>query len=124
MNYSAVAAVALFLAVGLGAFGAHGLRDRLDAYSMGIWEKAVLYHFLHAMGMLIVSVLPKTGALTHSAAATVCALLGVGIVLFSGSLYILAVTGVRALGAVTPLGGVSFLAGWLLLAWVFLRGSR
>ena len=124
MNYSSVAAIALFLAVALGAFGAHGLRDRLDAYSLGIWEKAVLYHFLHALGMLIVSVLPKAGALTNSAAATVCALLAAGIVLFSGSLYVLALTGVRALGAVTPLGGVSFLAGWLLLAWIFLRGAR
>lgn len=124
MNYSSVAAIALFLAVALGAFGAHGLRDRLDAYSLGIWEKAVLYHFLHALGMLIVSVLPKAGALTHSAAAVVCALLGAGIVLFSGSLYLLALTGVRTLGAVTPLGGVSFLAGWLLLAWVFIRAAR
>jgi uncharacterized membrane protein YgdD (TMEM256/DUF423 family) len=124
MNYSGAAAIALALAVALGAFGAHGLRERLDAYSLGIWEKAVLYHFLHALGMLIVSVLPKAGALTHSAASTVCALLLAGIVIFSGSLYVLALTGIRALGAITPLGGLSFIAAWLLLAWVFVRGMR
>ena len=60
MNWNAIAAVLLALAVILGAFGAHGLRDRLDAYSMSLWERAVFYHFIHAIGVLIVSILPRT----------------------------------------------------------------
>ncbi len=116
MNWSAVAAVLLGLAVGIGAFGAHGLRGLLDDYSMGIYEKAVLYHFFHALGLLIVSILPRVGAISQSAGTWVCALLAIGILLFSGSLYTLALSGVRALGAVTPLGGLAFLAAWFLLA--------
>ena len=110
------------LAVGLGAFGAHALRDRLDAYSMGVYEKAVFYHFVHALGLLIVSVLARVGALTESAAGRVGWLLFVGILVFSGSLYLLAVTGVRTLGAITPLGGVAFISAWLLLAFSVKRG--
>jgi len=121
MNWSAIAAVLLALAVGLGAFGAHGLRSRLDAYLMDIYKTAVLYHFLHALGMLIVSVLPKTGVLTESGAEAVCWLLLAGILIFSGSLYLLAVTGTRALGAVTPFGGVAFIAAWVWLAWKLAR---
>ncbi len=124
MNWSAVAAVMLAIAVILGAFGAHGLRDRLDAYSMGVYEKAVLYHFLHALGMLIVSILPRVGALAESRMKWIAGLLCAGIVLFSGSLYVLAITGERVLGAVTPLGGVSFIAAWLLLAfWMMSKRS-
>ncbi len=65
MNWSSAAAVALALAVMLGAFGAHGLRNRLDAYALGIWEKAVFYHFIHALGLLIVSLLARSGVLTR-----------------------------------------------------------
>jgi uncharacterized membrane protein YgdD (TMEM256/DUF423 family) len=121
MIWSAAGSLALALAVMLGAFGAHALKGRLDAYSAGIWEKAIFYHFIHALGILIVSLLPKTTGLSHSSANTICALLGAGILLFSGSLYLLALTGTRALGAITPFGGVSFIAGWLALSWVFLR---
>ena len=109
------------LAVGLGAFGAHGLRGKLDAYRMGVYEKAAFYHFVHALGILIVSVLPKTGTFSEYATDWVCTLLAAGIVLFSGSLYLLAVTGNRWLGAITPVGGVSFIAAWLLLAWFVAR---
>jgi len=116
-SWSAVAAVFLAGAVMLGAFGAHALRGRLDAYSAGVWEKAVFYHFVHAMGVLVVSLLPRLGVLDARPSGWVCGLLTSGIVLFSGSLYVLAVTGVRLLGAVTPVGGVAFIAGWLLLAW-------
>ncbi len=98
MNWSAIGAVFLALAVILGAFGAHGLKDRLDAYSMGVWEKAVFYHFIHAMGILVVSLLPR-GNFPMAGASLVCWLLIAGILIFSGSLYLLAVTGVRTLGA-------------------------
>jgi len=117
MNWSAVAAILLGLAVGIGAFGAHGLKGRLDDYSMGVYEKAVMYHFFHALGLLIVSVLPRAGALTQSAGNQVCSFLLAGIILFSGSLYVLAISGMKAWGAVTPLGGLAFLAAWFLLAY-------
>ncbi len=119
MNWSAIGAVALALAVGLGAFGAHGLRERLDAYSLSIWEKAVFYHFIHAIGLLVLPALLKEG----SAASRVGWLLVLGILLFSGSLYALALSGVRVLGAITPFGGVSFIAAWLMLAWALLRAG-
>ncbi|MGC4053523.1 MAG: DUF423 domain-containing protein [Paludibaculum sp.] len=121
MPWSAIAAFLLALAVALGAFGAHGLRDRFDAYSMGIWEKAVFYHFIHALGLLIVPLLAKTGLLSESSSSRVCLFLVAGILLFSGSLYTLALTGVRTLGAVTPLGGVAFLAAWICLGLSLLR---
>jgi uncharacterized membrane protein YgdD (TMEM256/DUF423 family) len=121
MNWSAIAAVFLALAVGLGAFGAHGLKARLDANHLDIYKTAVLYHFLHALGLLIVSVLPKTGTLSTESANSVCWLLAVGILIFSGSLYALAVSGVDVLGAITPIGGVAFIAAWVLLAWKLVR---
>ena len=121
MNWSAIAAVFLALAVVLGAFGAHGLRDRLDEYRMGLWEKAVFYHFVHALGMLIVSVIARAGALSKSGAEWVCWLLLGGVLIFPGSLYALALSGVRALGAITPIGGLAFIAAWLLLAWKLAR---
>jgi uncharacterized membrane protein YgdD (TMEM256/DUF423 family) len=117
MNWSAVAAILLALAVMLGAFGAHGLRGRLDDYSMSVYERAVFYHFIHALGILIVSLLPRIGVLTESRMNKIAGLLCAGIILFSGSLYVLAITGVRMLGAVTPFGGLSFIAAWILLAW-------
>jgi uncharacterized membrane protein YgdD (TMEM256/DUF423 family) len=112
MTWSAIAALLMALAVMLGAFGAHGLKDRLDAYSMDVYQKAVFYHFIHALGLLVVSLAPRTANMVW-----VNILLVAGILIFSGSLYLLAVTGVRTLGAITPLGGLSFIAAWLLLAW-------
>src|SRR5215469_7059817 len=114
MNWSAIGAVFLALAVTLGAFGAHGLRDRLDPYSLSLWEKAVFYHFIHGLGLLIVSLLPRTQTFPSSAASNVCWLFTIGILVFSGSLYALAVTGVRMLGAITPIGGLAFIAAWLV----------
>jgi len=120
MTWSSVASILLALAVVLGAFGAHALRDRLDAYSMSVWEKAVFYHFIHALGMLIVSFLPKTGTFPETSTGWVCGLLLAGVAIFSGSLYVLAVTGNRMLGAITPIGGLSFIVAWLMLAWFLL----
>lgn len=111
MNFRALAAILLAVAVALGAFGAHGLKGRLDAYAMGIWEKAVFYHFVHALGMLIVA------GWQREYTGLVCWLFTAGILLFSGSLYTLALTRILTLAAITPLGGVAFIAAWLLLAY-------
>jgi uncharacterized membrane protein YgdD (TMEM256/DUF423 family) len=123
MVWSGVGAVALALAVAFGAFGAHGLRGRLDAYSMSVYERAVFYHFVHAIGLLVVPLFVRAGLLPQSSGARICILLLAGIVLFSGSLYTLAVTGMRILGAVTPFGGIAFIVAWLWLAWYLLRSS-
>jgi uncharacterized membrane protein YgdD (TMEM256/DUF423 family) len=124
MTWSAIGAAGLALAVMLGAFGAHALRTRLDAYSMSIWERAVFYHFVHMLGLLVVPLFERAGTLTRIARTWVCWLLLAGVILFCGSLYTLALTGVRELGAVTPFGGLSFIAAWLVLAVALLRGSR
>jgi uncharacterized membrane protein YgdD (TMEM256/DUF423 family) len=116
MNWTAVAAVMLALAVSIGAFGAHGLQGRLDAYSMSVYEKAVFYHFIHALGMLAVPLLVRAGLISESAGTWSGWLLLGGIVLFSGSLYLLAITGIHTLGAITPFGGVAFIAAWVTLA--------
>jgi uncharacterized membrane protein YgdD (TMEM256/DUF423 family) len=121
MNWTATAAITLALAVSIGAFGAHGLQGRLDAYSMGVYEKAVFYHFIHALGLLAVPLLARAGLISQSAGNWIGWLLLAGIVLFSGSLYMLAITGIRTLGAVTPFGGLSFIAAWVTLAVCALR---
>jgi len=103
-------AVLCFLAVALGAFGAHALKATLETHGITeVWNKAVLYHFVHALGLLVLSVLPAVQRVT-------VILFVVGIVLFSGSLYLLALTNIKWLGAITPFGGLCFLAGWLWLA--------
>jgi uncharacterized membrane protein YgdD (TMEM256/DUF423 family) len=112
------------LAVAAGAFGAHGLRNKLDAYSMSVYEKAVFYHFVHALGILLIAVLARTGAITSSGQGRAAWLLTIGILVFSGSLYALAVSGIRILGAITPIGGVAFIAGWLVLAYEAIRVQR
>ena len=121
MIWSAIAASLLALAVMSGAFGAHALKEKLDAYSMGVYEKAVFYHFIHALGMLIVGTLLRAGAITESTCNAVCSLLAAGVVLFSGSLYLLAISGVKSWGAVTPFGGVAFIAAWIVLAYRLFR---
>src|SRR6185437_390247 len=121
MNWSAVGAFLMAFAVGFGAFGAHGLKGRLDAYSMSVYEKAVFYHFVHALGILLIALLARTNAISTAGQARVGWLLLIGIILFSGSLYALALSGVRILGAITPIGGIAFIAGWLVLAYELLR---
>jgi len=112
-----IAAAAGFLAVALGAFGAHGLNKILAQNgTAAIWETAVFYHFIHAV-MLFVLAERKPLA----TGPWWCFL--AGIVIFSGSLYLLAATNVRWLGAITPLGGISFLAGWLWLAFAVVRAK-
>lgn len=121
MNWTAIGAGLLSLAVMLGAFGAHGLKNRLDAYSMSVYDKAVFYHFVHGLGILLVAVLARANGISASGQTRVCVLLALGILVFSGSLYALAISGFRVLGAVTPIGGLAFIAGWLLLAYHAVR---
>lgn len=110
-----IAAVLCFLAVALGAFGAHSLRSTLEARGMlDAWNKAVFYQFVHAIALLVLALY---GTINRGA----CLLLLIGILLFSGSLYLLALTGLRWLGPVTPLGGLCFLVGW---AWLVLEPPK
>ncbi|MGZ3567829.1 MAG: DUF423 domain-containing protein [Thermodesulfobacteriota bacterium] len=108
-----LAAIFGFLSVALGAFGAHSLRNILDDYGKSIYEKAVLYQMFHTMALFAV------GVMRHLNKETSFSVAGwgffVGIILFSGSLYLLATTGIKWLGAITPIGGVAFLFGWFWL---------
>ena len=109
MTMIRIAAALCFLAVALGAFGAHALRSMLESHGMlDVWNKAVLYHFIHAIALFAL-------ALFGTANRGAWWLLFAGIFLFSGSLYVMALTNLRWLGAITPLGGLCFLAGWLWL---------
>jgi uncharacterized membrane protein YgdD (TMEM256/DUF423 family) len=104
-----------FLAVAVGAFGAHGLRSTLEARGMvDVWNKAVFYQFIHAVALLVLALY---GTINRGA----CWLLLIGIFLFSGSLYLLALTNLRWLGPITPVGGLCFLAGW---AWLVLAPPK
>jgi len=101
-----IAAAAGLLAVALGAFGAHGLKDLLAQYgTAAIWEKAVFYHFIHAVLLFVLAERKPFLAVAWWSFLA-------GIIFFSGSLYLLAATNIRWLGAITPVGGVSFLLGW------------
>jgi uncharacterized membrane protein YgdD (TMEM256/DUF423 family) len=113
-------AIAGLIAVAFGAFGAHGLRGRLTPDMLAVFETGVRYHMYHALALLLTAALaPRMPGKAIVAAGW---LFVGGIVLFSGSLYVLAVTGVTALGAITPIGGVAFLAGWAALAIAALSG--
>jgi len=109
-----VGAVAAFLAVTLGAFGAHGLRGRLSPEMLAVFKTGVRYHMYHALALILVALVMgrMSGWLIQTAGWCFVA----GIVLFSGSLYALALSGVTILGAVTPIGGLAFLVGWACLA--------
>jgi uncharacterized membrane protein YgdD (TMEM256/DUF423 family) len=108
------------LAVALGAFAAHGLRSRIGADALATFETGARYHMYHALALLAVAwACARWPGAWASAAGW---LFVAGTVLFSGSLYLLAITGVRALGAITPLGGLAFILGWLALAWAAWTG--
>ena len=117
MNWIVVGAGLLAVAVLVGAFGAHALRERLDAYATGIYERAVFYHVVHALGLIAVGIAVGDRLVAASTGMLAAWLIFAGIIVFSGSLYALALTGVRRLGAVTPIGGVAFVAGWFALAY-------
>ena len=113
--------ISAFLGVALGAFAAHGLKTKLPAEMFNIFEVGVRYHMYHALALLGVAWASTRWPGTSVTAAGWLFLAGT--VIFSGSLYLLSVTGERWLGAVTPLGGVCFLLGWLLLAWGIYQGN-
>ena len=112
-----IAALSSFIAVAAGAFGAHSLRDRLSADALQVFQTGVTYQMYHALALLGVSILLSRFSVDGSAWLTAAGWLFIGgTVLFSGSLYLLALPGTTWLGAITPLGGVAFLLGWLALA--------
>ena len=113
MNFLVIGAILGFLVVILGAFGAHGLKDILDEYGKSIYEKAVLYHMFHTMAILVLGLIEKIQPELQLSLAGWAFIFG--IILFSGSLYILAVTGFKWMGMITPFGGVFFIIGWVLL---------
>ena len=126
----ALAGVLLALATACGAFGAHALKSQLAPERLQLWDTAVRYHFFQALGLLAVALtlrliddgtgVPRAAAALRAAAV----LLAAGVVLFSGSLYALALGAPRVLGVLTPLGGLAWIAAWLLFAWgVWRAGS-
>ena len=121
-TFLALGGLGMLLAVALGAFGAHALKKTLAPELMAIYETAVNYHIYHALGLLAIGMLalhlPDSGALRWAGI-----LMAAGLLLFSGSLYALSLSGIRWLGAFTPVGGAAFLAAWLLLAVAVVRAD-
>jgi uncharacterized membrane protein YgdD (TMEM256/DUF423 family) len=116
-----VGSISMAVAVALGAFGAHGLKNKLSAELLQVYKTGVEYHFYHALGLLLIGLLSRqmqSGLITIAGWSMI-----VGTVLFSFSLYLLAVTGIKWLGAITPLGGTAFILAWVLLAFGVLKSS-
>ena len=111
-------AVLMALAVVLGAFGAHGLEGKITPERMEVFRTGVQYHLIHALGLVAIGVLAAQRGVWSGSLGSAYGLLAIGILLFSGSLYVLALGGPRWLGPVTPIGGLCFIVGWLMLAWV------
>jgi uncharacterized membrane protein YgdD (TMEM256/DUF423 family) len=114
-------ALSAAVAVAAGAFGAHGLKARLGTDLLAVWDTAARYQMIHALALVALG--PLAAGRRRAPVEAAGWLFLAGTVLFSGSLYLLALTGVRALGAVTPLGGVAFIAGWFCLAWAAWRDT-
>lgn len=117
-----IAALSGLIAVALGAFGAHGLKGYLAPYLMDVYQTGVQYQFYHTLALLAVAVLALREPGRALSVAGWC--FSLGIVLFSGSLYLLALSGTHWLGAVTPIGGLAFLVGWAALAYSAIQLSR
>ena len=117
MTLVRIGAILGFLGVALGAFGAHALREKLPPNLLETWHTAVLYHLLHAVALLALGLYARS---TGADVRTGGGLLLAGVLVFSGSLYALALTGIKPLGAITPIGGLLLLAGW---AWIALKGA-
>lgn len=112
MNWIAIAAINLAIAVTLGAFGAHGLKNIANAEQLAWWHTGTLYLFFHALGLLVVAVLIRLYAMPQSIAW----LLQLGVIIFSGSLFAMTLGAPRWFGAITPIGGVLMILGWIWLA--------
>lgn len=117
-----IGAIAMMLGVLLGAFGAHGLKGRIEPQLFEAYKTGVEYHLYHALGLILLGVItyqfPQASGLVWGGW---CLL--VGIILFSGSLYTLAFTGLRWVGAITPIGGISFIIGWGCIAWALIKSE-
>ena len=114
-----------FLAVSLGAFGAHALENVLDDYGQGIWDTAVQYQMFHAAGLVLIGILMSAklfGEMKQLKTAMIC--MNAGIFFFSGSLFVLALSGIKVLGAITPIGGVFFLIGWAMVIAATLKAAK
>jgi uncharacterized membrane protein YgdD (TMEM256/DUF423 family) len=114
-NYTKIGALTAMLSVVFGAFGAHLLEDRLTADALDVYQTGVQYHMFHSVGILLIALMIDRLP-SQKLAIWAARLFLIGIVLFSGSLYALALSGIDILGAITPIGGVAFLAGWICMA--------
>ena len=114
-----LASINCFLAVGLGAFGAHGLKSLLSSEALQAYKTGVDYHFIHALGLMAIGILYKEFPDVLGAGWLMFA----GIILFSGSLYLLSLTGIKALGMITPVGGLCFLISWAWLTFIIYKSN-
>lgn len=116
-NWISIAAINMAIAVALGAFGAHGLKAMVNTQQLGWWQTATLYWFVHSLGLLLVGILIRLNYATQTAAW----LLQIGVIIFAGSLYAMTLGAPRWFGAITPIGGVLMITGWL---WLVLSSAR
>lgn len=119
--FAFIGAVFGIVTVALGAFGAHALKNILDSYGQGIWDKAVLYQGLHTL--VLITLPGLSNSLSLKDLNLVAYLMIAGVILFSGSLYLLALTGKKYFGAITPIGGLAFIAGWTWLAYALYKAA-
>lgn len=125
--YNRIVAVGAFLTalgIAFGAFGAHALRDTLSLYGHEIFKTASLYHLIHGLAIVCLAPLGALGFVPSTPLKRVAGLFIFGVVVFSGSLYLLAITEIRWLGAITPIGGLSFIVGWLILGLSTLKSAN
>ncbi|WP_352336510.1 DUF423 domain-containing protein [Psychrobacter sp. 16-MNA-CIBAN-0192] len=120
VNWIGIAALNLAIAVALGAFGAHGIKNMVDAQQLEWWHTATLYLFIHALGLLLVGVLIRLNIAAHTTAW----LLQIGVIIFAGSLFAMTLGAPRWFGAITPIGGALMIAGWVWLAVTAFRSTN
>lgn len=113
------AALVLLIAVAAGAFGAHGLKAWVSPERLAVWQTAVLYQLVH--GLALLALIALGNRLQTSLRSKACVVMSAGIVIFSGSLYALVLSGITVLGAITPIGGTAFLAAWALVIWAAIK---